>query len=125
MKLLFVFYDGECGLCSSVRTRLAEMRQKIPLVFLPYQDPRVLELFPALPDLDPDRQIVVLSDTGKIYRGAESWILILWALRDFRGWVPALAHPMARPLAKKVVQWVAQNRLRFSGLLRLRPAALP
>ena len=35
MKALFVFYDGECGLCAKARTHLAGLAQLVPLVFVP------------------------------------------------------------------------------------------
>ena len=37
MEALFVFFDGECGLCSKARTHLAGMAQHVPLIFVPYR----------------------------------------------------------------------------------------
>jgi predicted DCC family thiol-disulfide oxidoreductase YuxK len=121
MKTLFVFYDGECGLCGKARNRLAGMAQQVPLVFIPYQDPEVGRLFPALARLDPDGQIVAMSDTGEIYQGDGAWITILWALRDYRSWALRLARPAWRRHAKSAVHYVSMNRLRWSGRLGLRP----
>jgi predicted DCC family thiol-disulfide oxidoreductase YuxK len=121
MKTLFVFYDGECGLCGQARTRLAGMAQRVPLLFIPYQDPEVRRLFPALADLDPDGQIVAMSDTGEIYQGDGAWITILWALRDYRAWALRLARPAWRKHAKSAVHYLSMNRRRLSDRFRLQP----
>jgi predicted DCC family thiol-disulfide oxidoreductase YuxK len=121
MKTLFVFYDGECGLCSKARTRLAGMAQRVPLVFIPYQDPEVHRLFPGLAGLDPDGQIVAMSDTGEIYQGEGAWITILWALRDYRSLAVRLARPGWRRYAKSAVHYLSMNRRRWSDRLHLQP----
>lgn len=122
MKTLFVFYDGECGLCGQARKRLAGMVQRVPLVFVPYQDPEVQRLFPALAGLDPQRQIIVMSDTGEIYQGEGAWIAILWALRDYRAWALRLARPAWRRYAKSAVHYLSENRRRWSDRFNLRTA---
>ncbi len=119
METLFVFYDGECGLCSRTRNRLARMVQTIPLVFVAYQDPAVQAVFPALSLLNPEQNIIAVSDTGDIYEGDSAWITILWALRDYRRWAIRLARPRWRPHAKRVVETIAKNRGRISTWLRL------
>ena len=100
MNALFVFYDGECGLCAKARKRLAGMAQRVPLLFVPHQDAQVHAIFPALASLDPDQQVIAMSDTGDIYRGDSAWITILWALRDYRSWACRLARPAWRKHAK-------------------------
>ncbi len=114
MKALFVFYDGECGLCAKARLHLADLVQYVPLVFVPYQDARLHTIFPALVRLDPDQQVIAMSDTGAIYRGDSAWITILWALRDYRGWALRLARPRWRKHAKAAVHYLALNRRKIS-----------
>jgi predicted DCC family thiol-disulfide oxidoreductase YuxK len=121
MQSLFVFYDGECGLCAKARATLARMAQRVPLVFVAYQDPQVLAVFPALTRLDPDRQVIAMSDSGDIYQGDSAWITILWALRDYRGWAIRLARPGWRRHAKAAVHYLSMNRRRLSARLGLRP----
>jgi len=124
MEALFVFYDGECGLCSRARTRLAGMAQRVPVIFVPYQDLRLQDVFPELELLDPDQQVIAMSDTGDIYRGDSAWITILWALRDYRRWAFRLARPAWRHQAKAAVHYLSLNRRRISDRLGLRPAGI-
>ena len=119
MKVLFVFYDGECGLCAKARAHLTKLNQAVPLVFVPYQDARLNAVFPALAWLDPDKQIIAMSDTGDIYRGDSAWITILWALRDYRRWAVRLARPAWRKHAKAAVHYLAMNRRKISTRLGL------
>ena len=119
MKALFVFYDGECGLCGKARLSLARMAQRVPLIFVPYQDPRVQAVFPALARLDPDQQVIAMSDTGDLYQGDSAWITILWTLRDYRSWAYRLARPAWRKHAKAAVHYLALNRRRLSARLGL------
>ena len=119
MRALFVFYDGECGLCAKARAHLAGLAQLVPLVFVPYQDVRLHTVFPALARLDPDRQVIAMSDTGDIYRGDSAWITILWALRDYRRWAIRLARPAWRKHAKTAVHYLARNRRKISTRLGL------
>lgn len=121
LKMLFVFYDGECGLCGRIRGWLSGLRQEVRLVFLAWQSPEVQELFPQLNSLDPDREIVVLGDDGSLYQGDSAWIMVLWALPDYRPWAVRLARPRWRPLAKKAVQKLSAHRYGISRRLRLRP----
>ena len=74
------------------------------------QDPRLQTVFPALARLDPDRQVIAMSDTGDIYQGDSAWITILWALRDYRRWAIRLARPAWRKHAKTAVHYLARNR---------------
>ena len=124
MNALIVFYDGECGLCAKARKRLAGMAQRVPLLFVPYQDAQVHAIFPALASLDPDQQVIAMSDTGDIYRGDSAWITILWALRDYRGWACRLARPAWRKHAKAAVHHISMNRCQISERLGLRPQKL-
>jgi len=119
MKMLFVFYDSGCGLCSLTRTRLARLIQAVPLVFVAYQDPAVQAVFPGLTQLNPGQNIIAMSDTGDIYEGDSAWITILWALRDYRRWALRLAQPRWRPHARRIVETIAKNRQRISRWFRL------
>ena len=120
MEALFVFYDGECGLCSKARTHLAGMAQHVPLIFVSYQDLRLQAVFPEVELLDPDQQVIAMSDTGDIYRGDSAWITILWALRDYRRWAFLLARSAWRHQAKAAVHYLSLTRRRLSAGLGLR-----
>lgn len=80
-------------------------------------------MFPQIEDFHPEREILVVADDGAFYRGADAWIVCLWATRQFREWSFRLAAPALRPLAARICQFVSKNRLHLSDLLRLRSDA--
>ena len=94
--------------------------QLISVRFIAYQDPEALEICPTLPQFQPEKEIVVLSDTGEIYTGGAAWITCLFALEKHREWSKRLASPLLLPLAKRACFLVSENRLSISHLLSLK-----
>lgn len=122
MNTLYAFYDGECGLCSAGRNWLSNQPQLVPIHFLPYQSEEARQLCPELPNLNPDREIVVLSDTGEIYQGDAAWITLLWATAHWRSIAIDLSKPGWRGMARKVIEAISENRLSLSKWLGMRRA---
>ncbi len=121
MKWLAVIYDDHCGLCSGLRTWLARQPVFVPFRFVPLHAPGLPLRFPGIEVFRPEDKLVVVSDAGVVWRGDNAWIMMLWALREGRELSCRLASPALRPLAKKIVDAVSQNRLRWSGWLHLKP----
>lgn len=117
MKILYVFFDGECGLCRRCREWLAGQPNLVRLVFHPFQSEEALRICPWLPQLQPEQQLIVMSDEGGIYVGEKAWLICLYALRDYRGWSEKLSAPALRPLARRICLLVSHNRLRLSKML--------
>jgi len=117
MKRLYIFFDGECGLCSRCREWLVREPAYLELIFHPFQSREAQRLCPALPRFQPDQQLIVLSDEGGIYSGESAWLMCLYALRDYRGWSQQLAAPALRPLAQRICMLVSHNRLTLSKAL--------
>ena len=115
MKTLYILFDAKCGLCRRVRVWLQGQAPFIPLTFVPLQSPDLEERFPGVTAMEPARQILVVSDDGDVWRGADAWIMCLWALREFRAWSQRLANPLLRPFAMRVCDMVSRNRHRFSA----------
>jgi len=101
MKRLYVFYDGECGLCRRCREWLDSQPAWVELLFHPFPSAEARRLCPDLPRFQPDRQLIVLSDEGAVYAGEDAWLICLYALRDYRAWSEKLATPALRPLASR------------------------
>jgi predicted DCC family thiol-disulfide oxidoreductase YuxK len=118
MKRLHVLYDGKCDLCRRVRVWLDRQPAFVPLAFLPLQSSEVGRRFPGIEQFRPDEQLIVVSDTGDLWRGESAWITILWALREYREWAARLAHPTLRPFARQACALVSENRHRLSTWLR-------
>lgn len=114
MKRLHVLYDAKCELCRRVRVWLQAQPAYMPLVFVPLQSPDLEERFPGITAMEPARQILVVADSGDVWRGADAWIMCLWALREYREWSQRLASPLLRPFAARVCDLVSRNRHRFS-----------
>jgi predicted DCC family thiol-disulfide oxidoreductase YuxK len=114
MKRLYVLFDARCELCRRVRLWLDNQQTFVPLAFVPLQVPDLEERFPGVTALEPARQILVVADTGDVWRGADAWIMCLWALREYRQWSQRLASPLLRPFARRICEMVSANRHRFN-----------
>ena len=121
MKRLYVFYDGECGLCRRCREWLDSQPAWVELLFHPFPSAEARRLCPDLPRFQPDRQLIVLSDEGAVYAGEDAWLICLYALRDYRAWSEKLATPALRPLARTICHLVSHHRLQLSQALLYLP----
>lgn len=112
MRRLTVLYDARCELCRAARRWLERQARLVELEFVPAGSPDALERFPGLASDRTLEEIHVVGDGGEVYRGADAWLMCLWALRDYRGWSLKLAAPRHRHHARKLVAWVSRNRYR-------------
>jgi predicted DCC family thiol-disulfide oxidoreductase YuxK len=117
MNTLTLFYDARCGLCSGLRKWLTDQPAYVHLEFIPYDSAEAKRRLPVINELDADKEIVVMADTGEVWQGATAWVMCLWALREYREWSVRLASPTMQGMAKKVVHWISQHRIRLSRLL--------
>jgi predicted DCC family thiol-disulfide oxidoreductase YuxK len=123
MNRLYVLYDAECALCRRCRDWLARQPRWIELEFVALQSPDLARRFKGIEALRPGEQLLVVSDTGAVYRGSHAWIMCLYALPAYRAWAQRLATPALQPWARRVCELVSQNRLRLSRLLLRQSAA--
>ena len=84
--MYYVLYDAECGLCQRVRKWAMEQETLIPLEFLALQTSDLGERFVGIEAYHPEDEVVVVSDTGDLYQGAAAWIMVMYAMREFRSW---------------------------------------
>jgi predicted DCC family thiol-disulfide oxidoreductase YuxK len=103
MKKLHVLYDARCDMCRSCTRWLMKQEQVIPLEFIPAQNFSALARFPDLDRRELLDELHVISDEGELYRGADAWIICLYALKEYRGWSQRLASPALRPFAQRVL----------------------
>jgi predicted DCC family thiol-disulfide oxidoreductase YuxK len=104
---LTVFYDERCGLCCAVRTWLARQPQLIPL--------------DCRPKSAADDDLVVMADSGEVWSGDSAWLLVLWALADYRSWSYRLASPALLPTARTLFATLSAYRGSLSCRLGLTP----
>ena len=117
MKRLTILYDMHCPLCRRCRVWLERQPAFVPLVFLPLQSSETACRFPGIGKLHPEKEIVVISDTGDVWQGGSAWVMCLWALREYREWAQRLAHPVLLPLARRACELVSENRHKLSRWL--------
>ena len=79
---------------------LAGQRQLVPLL--------------CIPKIEGVDDLVVCADTGEMWRGDAAWLMVIWALDEFRGWSYRLAQPELLPLARQAFTTLSANRKQIS-----------
>jgi predicted DCC family thiol-disulfide oxidoreductase YuxK len=121
MVVLTVLYDPACGLCRRAHEWLAEQRKLVELVFVPVKSEESHRRFPQLDHDLTSKDLTVISDQGAVYFGAKAWLMVLWALCQYREWSYRLSSPELLPTTRRVVSLISQNRYqigRATGLSR-------
>lgn len=117
MKSLTVLYDANCGLCLKAKHWTNAQHCYIPITFLPQSGAQALRRYPALKQQEQPEELIVLSDTGGVYKDDNAWLMILYALRRYRPLAMRLARPAFRGLARRAYHWVSSNRYFLSAWL--------
>jgi hypothetical protein len=107
VKRLTVFYDARCGLCCAVRDWIGRERQLLPVTCVPKQE-----------SMD---ELVIVADTGELWSGDSAWLMVLWALADYREWSYRLASPLLLPTARATFARLSRYRGSLSCSLGLMP----
>ncbi|MGW7405092.1 thiol-disulfide oxidoreductase DCC family protein [Streptomyces sp. NPDC054833] len=107
---LTVLYDAECSLCAHVRDWLVKQRQLVPLELVPAGSAEARRRYPGLDHRATLDEVTVVGDAGQIYRGAAAWIVVLWALREYRPLAHRLSTTVGAGLAKGAVLAAAKWR---------------
>ncbi|MFJ3233417.1 thiol-disulfide oxidoreductase DCC family protein [Streptomyces sp. NPDC086787] len=107
---LTVLYDAECSLCAHVRDWLVRQRQLVPLELVPAGSAEARRRFPGLDHGGTLSEVTVVGDSGQVYREAAAWIVVLWALRQYRPLAHRLSTPAGLRLARGAVLGAAAWR---------------
>ncbi|MFG3011785.1 thiol-disulfide oxidoreductase DCC family protein [Streptomyces cinerochromogenes] len=107
---LTVLYDAGCVLCRHLRDWLGRQSQLVPLELLPAGSAEARARFPGLDHAATLDEVAVVGDSGQVYRGPRAWIVVLWALREYRGLAHRLATPAGAKLARGAVLAAAKWR---------------
>ncbi len=121
MSALTVLYDPECGLCRRAHEWLAEQWKLVELVFVPCKSEEARRRFPHLDHDLTAKDLTVIGDQGEVYLGPKAWLMVLWALCQYREWSYRLSSPELLPTTRRVVSLISQNRYqigRAAGLSR-------
>ena len=137
MDKLTVLMDSRCGFCWRCRQWLSRQAQFVELEFLSRESKEAQRRFAALGELEPSElepselepselepselepsdDLVVVADSGDVYRGPDAFIVCLWALKEYREVSLALSSPALRPLARRAFEVVSKRRRTLSGCL--------
>jgi predicted DCC family thiol-disulfide oxidoreductase YuxK len=119
MHTLFILYDERCGLCRWSRQWVERQERLLEIVFLAAEREETRRRFPALASDGPPEELTVVSDEGGVYRGSSAWVMVLYALRDYREWSLRLGSPVLLPLARQAFHLLSTHRGALSRWLRL------
>ncbi|MFI8296002.1 thiol-disulfide oxidoreductase DCC family protein [Streptomyces nigra] len=103
VRALTVLYDAECSLCTFLRDWLVRQPQWVPLEPVPAGSAEARRRFPGLDHAGTFEEITVVGDAGQVYRGADAWVVTLWALRKYRPLAHRLSTPSGARLARGAV----------------------
>ncbi|MFN0106087.1 MAG: hypothetical protein ACKV2U_28855 [Bryobacteraceae bacterium] len=106
MTRLTVYFDARCGLCVAMARWIASQRQLTPLL--------------CVPKLEGVDDLVVTADSGEMWTGNAAWLMVIWALDEYRDWSYRLSGPSLLPLARQAFATLSQNRTLLSKWLRLK-----
>ena len=111
-----IYYDGHCALCSTFHEWLNRQDRAFAVNFVTYQSPQAEVMFPSVTKLDPELEMIVRTDQGDVFRGAEGWVLCLLSCKSYQGIARRLAAPRLLPVAKKTCSLIASNRINISKI---------
>ena len=124
MRALSVLYDETCGFCVSCARWLGEQRTLVGLECLPAGGEAAARRFPELRRSASKEELVVVDDEGGVYRDTHAWLMVLWALEDYRDWAQRLSRPALMPFARNAFELLSSNRRRLSSWLHLEDEAI-
>ena len=119
MQRLTVLYDATCGLCCAARRWLERQDLYVPLEFVRCASDQAECRFPTLDHAQSATDVTVVGQGGEIWRGAEAWLMVLWATWSYRGLSLELARPGRIHRGREFVHWISRHRHRIGSALHL------
>lgn len=122
MRKLTILYDASCGLCLEVKLWISGRSAYVELEFVASNSVVANKRFPTLA-ADRPSELIAVDDRGGVYRDDRAWLMVMWALREYRALAERLSSPALRPLARRAWRFISDGRRSISGLLALRSEA--
>ena len=117
MQKLYVLYDPKCEICRRLKDWILVQRSWIGIAVLEAGSEKARRLFPELEHIATQDDLAVISDEGAVYLNNHAWIMVLYAMVEYRDWAARLTHPMLAPLARQAFAALCKNRHRLSSWL--------
>jgi predicted DCC family thiol-disulfide oxidoreductase YuxK len=114
MKRLYVLYDSKCTLCQQLKEWLLLQRSWVELYLVPAGSEESRRIFPTFEQIASTSDLVVVSDQGQVYLNSNAWVMVLYALVEYREWAYRLSDPILLPLARQAFATISRNRHRIS-----------
>lgn len=119
MRTLTIFHDPRCGMCSKFSLWLTAQPRWVEVEFVDWASDDATRRLPGIREMNAGKDVVVLADDGAWWQGDAAWLTCLWATREYRPWSHRLASPALRPMLRRAVALLSENRLTLSRLLHL------
>jgi predicted DCC family thiol-disulfide oxidoreductase YuxK len=118
IPLLTVYYDGSCGLCSAEMQEIKRMDQADEVALV---DCAAIDFDDSHPRAHGATREALMGALhvedalGDWHRGVDA-IALLYATVGAPWLARAWAHPLTRPITRRVYPWVVRHRYRLSAL---------
>lgn len=119
-----VFYDGECPLCSSVKTIVEKLDWRKKIQWLPIQYVEDSNQFTFLENRDIYDKIQMLASDGRLYEGFYTVRKLLTVLPLTYPFSWLLYLPSIDRILAPLYMWISKNRYDWFGRKPL-PGAQP
>ncbi|MGP0018803.1 MAG: DCC1-like thiol-disulfide oxidoreductase family protein [Candidatus Sulfotelmatobacter sp.] len=121
MEKLYVLYDPECEICRRLKDWILVQRSWIGIAVLEAGSEKAKRLFPELEQIATQDDLAVVlvrnGDEGAVYLNDHAWIMVLYAMVEYREWAARLTHPLLMPLARQAFAALSKNRHYLSSWL--------
>ena len=117
MEKLYVLYDPKCEICRRLKDWILVQRSWIGIALIAAGSDKAKRLFPELEQIAGKDDLAVISDDGAVYLNNHAWIMVLYAMVEYRDWAARLTHPLLMPLARQAFAALSKNRHTLSRWL--------
>lgn len=117
MEKLYVLYDPKCEICRRLKDWILVQRSWIGIAVIAAGSEKAKRLFPELEQIAGKDDLAVISDDGAVYLNNHAWIMVLYAMVEYRDWAARLTHPLLMPLARQAFAALSKNRHTLSSWL--------
>ena len=117
MEKLYVLYDPKCELCCRLKNWILVQRSWIGIAVVEQGSEKARRFFPELDRIATKEDLAVVSDEGAVYLNDRAWIMVMYAMVEYRDWAARLTHPLLMPLARQAFAALSKNRHWLSKML--------
>ena len=117
MTKLYVLYDPKCELCCRLKNWILVQRSWIGIAVIEQGSEKAKRMFPELDSIATKEDLAVISDEGAVYLNDRAWIMVLYAMVEYRDWASWLTNPLLMPLARHAFAALSKNRQFISSML--------